>query len=379
MVTFIILELYVFFCGFDFLYIILFYNRCGHCKTLAPEYAKAATAFKKIDPSVKIAKIDATEAKDLAQQFAVQGFPTLKFLKNGATVDYDGGRTEKDIVNWLKKKTGPAYTVIKTVAELTKLQSSNDAVTVGVFAKDDSPEAKQFMEFTSASKHEQAFVITSSAEVRKHLDAKDDSIVVVKDFVFNDNKSVFKDFSKAETDVVEKFVGMATTPMIQEFTQEKANKIFGSDVKKHVLIFTDAKQTYHDKTIEAVKEAAHLHRGTALFVTIPTDNKGILDYFGLTQAECPKIIIADMTTGMKKFPLEGEITTTSINAHVDAFLAGELKPVLKSEEPLPEDTAGNVKIVKGKSFMDIVIDNDKDVLFEIYAPWCGHCKKLGKS
>ena len=35
-----------------------------------------------------------------------------------------------------------------------------------------------------------------------------------------------------------------------------------------------------------------------------------------------------------------------------------------------------MKVIVGETFNDIVLDNTKDVLFEMYAPWCGHCKKL---
>lgn len=71
---------------------------CGHCKSLAPEYVKAAANLKASGSEVKLAKVDATEHKELGSRFGVQGFPTLKWFVNAEPSDYQGGRTEDTIV-----------------------------------------------------------------------------------------------------------------------------------------------------------------------------------------------------------------------------------------------------------------------------------------
>jgi thioredoxin-like negative regulator of GroEL len=53
----------------------------GHCKSLAPEYAKAAKAMAEWNPPQYLAKVDATEHKEVAGRFDVKGFPTLKFFR----------------------------------------------------------------------------------------------------------------------------------------------------------------------------------------------------------------------------------------------------------------------------------------------------------
>ena len=62
-------------------------------QSLKPEWAKAATALKAHDPSILIAKVDATEEKELGNKYEVKGYPTIKWFVDGEPSEYSGGRT----------------------------------------------------------------------------------------------------------------------------------------------------------------------------------------------------------------------------------------------------------------------------------------------
>lgn len=73
---------------------------CGHCKSLEPEWAAAATEVQEqTKGKVKLATVDATVNQMLASRYGIRGFPTIKIFQKGEdAVAYDGGRTKADIV-----------------------------------------------------------------------------------------------------------------------------------------------------------------------------------------------------------------------------------------------------------------------------------------
>ena len=89
------------------------------------QYEKAASVLSSHDPAIVLAKVDANEEanKELATQFGVQGFPTLKILRNGGKLsqEYKGPREAEGIVSYLKKQVGPASAEIKSAEDASSL------------------------------------------------------------------------------------------------------------------------------------------------------------------------------------------------------------------------------------------------------------------
>jgi protein disulfide-isomerase A6 len=77
---------------------------CGHCKSLAPEWAQAAKEL--AGEEIALGAVDATVAQSLGQRFGVKGYPTIKYFPGGdkagdsSAQDYRGERKASAIVEF---------------------------------------------------------------------------------------------------------------------------------------------------------------------------------------------------------------------------------------------------------------------------------------
>ncbi|XP_073291808.1 protein disulfide isomerase-like 1-4 [Primulina huaijiensis] len=345
---------------------------CGHCKAMAPEYAAAATELKAVD--VKLAKVDATLENELAEKYEVQGFPTVYFFVDGEHKTYSGQRSKEAIVNWIKKKTGPGISNITTSEEAERILTSENKVVLGFLDTLVGPESQ---ELAAASKLDDDvnFYQTSNLNVAKmfHLEAdvKRPALVLLK----NEAEKVTHFDGQFQKSAIAEFVSANKLPLVTIFSRESASLIFESQIKKQLLLFSSSKDS--KKVIPIFEEAAKLFKGKIIFVSVEVDNeetgKPVANYFGVT-GDSPKVL-GYTVDDARKYVLDEEFTFENIKAFGQSFFDDKLKPFFKSD-PIPENNDGDVKVVVGNNFDDIVLDESKDVLLEIYAPWCGHCQAL---
>jgi len=362
----------------DFVLVEFYAPWCGHCKSLAPEYAKAATKLLTENPKIKLGKVDATVESDLATKFKVQGYPTLKFFRKGsdAPMEYNGGRDEAGIISWLNKKTGPAAVEIATTDDATKSQEKHDVFVLGFFKDQTTAEAKAFLQ-VAAELDTIEYGVTSADEVFAHHKVDKDGVVLFKKF--DEGRNDYDGDLTAVEDI-KTFIKGNQLPLIIEFTQEAAGKIFGGDIQKHALLFLSKKADSSKAQLEDYKIVAKQFKGQALFVYLDTDvedNGRILEFFGLKEKDTPAIRMISLKDDMTKFkPETSDLNAAAFETFVKSVLDGKMKPHLMSAEA-PEDWDKNpVKVLVGSNFAEVAKDQTKGVFVEFYAPWCGHCKQL---
>jgi len=71
---------------------------CGPCKMMAPAYHQAA---QRLEPGVRLLKVDTESAQDLAARYGIRSIPTLALFRNGREVARQPGAMDAaGIVAW---------------------------------------------------------------------------------------------------------------------------------------------------------------------------------------------------------------------------------------------------------------------------------------
>lgn len=257
---------------------------------------------------------------------------------------------------------------MENVEDAKKFVKSNTVTVIGFFKDRESAEAKAFLHAANIV-DEFPFAITSNEAVYKEYDAKCGAIILFKDF--DEGKAVFE--GEITDENVKKFVTSNSMPLVVEFNHDSAQRIFGGEIKNHLLLFLSKESGQIDKIRESIKDIAKKYREQVLFVSINADEEDhqrILEFFGMKKEEVPSMRLIRLEDDMSKYKPESDaITAENIDQFVQKFLDGKLKKHLLSQD-LPDDWDKTpVKTLVSSNFDAIAFDDKKDVLVEFYAPW----------
>jgi len=325
---------------------------CGHCKKLDPEYIKAAKTL--FDDGVKtpLIKIDATVETKLASDHGVNGYPTLKWFVGGSATDYDGPREAAGIVTWIKSMTGPAV-------------------------EDSEPKEDDKLSVTWYGKDKEEFESVAQANRKKA------SWYFVKG---DSEKLVIKHFGEEAVESTP-----ADKAAMEKFFKDSAYPLFGALDGDSFGLYMERENgmiwTLLDMTADNVKDKIEEVRPkmTDIAKTLGTDfsvtwtntiefKKVLESMFGVT--EFPKVIVQTKVGDKKNFIYDGDMSKEALMEYIEKVKKGEIQPHLKSEEIPAEPQEDPVKVIVGKTLEAKVFNSEQDVMLEVYAPWCGHCKKL---
>lgn len=344
---------------------------CGHCKSLAPEYEKAASLLKEKNSEVVLAKIDATENKQMSEKFSIEGFPTLKYFDNGKDFEYNGGRTAEEIVSWIEKRNGPSYTVCNSQEELNEHKKANDVVVV-FFGKEEGSEFLLFKE-TSQVYEGAPFLVVSDKNMLSENQINANSLVLFKNF--DEGRNILTNYSSLEE--IYEFIETSATKLVSSFDESTAEFIFGRS-NSAVFLYWDEEK--HESLKNVLDQVAPKFREKKIyFVTSGIQEEleqKLAEYVGVKQEHLPVVKIHQVKNNdVLKYTLLKPITVDNLTQFVEDFINGVLQPEYKSES-IPETQDSPVYKLVGKSFESIVKDQSKDVLVKFYAPWCGHCQAM---
>ncbi|KAK9690270.1 hypothetical protein RND81_09G117100 [Saponaria officinalis] len=350
---------------------------CPRSAELMPQFADAANSLNDLGSSVLMAKIDAERYPKTASSLGVKGYPTLLLFTNGTSQPYTGGFTSEEIVIWAQKKTGKPVVRLSSITEAEAFAKKYSKLVLGLFDKFEGSDYEEFVKAAVAD-NEIQFVETDSYDAANHIfpDVKPSKPFIGLIKHEPEKYTIFEEPIEAEK--VLQFLNYNKFPLVTTLTELNSVKVYSSPSKLQAFIF--AKADEFKPLLQPLQEVAKKFKTKIMFiyVDITEDNlaKPLLTMLGLEDSS-ETVVAAFDNKISSKYLLESEPTANKIEEFCSGLLDGTV-PLYYKSQAIPDNTNATVLAAVGKTLDDLVFSSSKNILLEVYIPWCPACETATK-
>lgn len=254
---------------------------CRYSKALKPEWKTLSEKLKDPLTPVKLAKVEAYDEKKIAEQYGIEGYPTIKLFIGGTPHDYKGERNAASILEFVNRKLKNSLTVVsdKNAIE-NKLK---DYEWVGVSIGDTDNDIVKDIAFDM---QDVLFVrISASAGKNLYSDTTDAKFVLVNNITGDHDN-----FKGAISEDLVEFINDKKFPPVARISKGTVEKIFLSEEPVLLLV---RRESGDDKAEKAFNDARKNKDLKGIFMAIANtkedvDNR-LASNLGLDSTDLPAV------------------------------------------------------------------------------------------
>ena len=347
--------------------------RCKHCKQLEPEMEGAAAELE--GWGVTVAKVDGTREKELADQYNVAGWPTIKMFRRGRVYEYNGPREKQNIIDFMKEQVKLPTEEKTHMLGITNNLDRLETTVVGFF----NGKSDLYDEYVVAANEMRGtykFLHTFDVDIAKSFKVPPDSVVVYQPEIYwseHENKTYTLSKKSGTYKEIIQFIRRSSVPLVGQRSKKNAN--FKYPEKPLIVIYYDvnyAHQYVKDTQFirKKILEIAQHFVDSNLKFAIANEDEYEDEIKSLGLEDSGSDVNVACFTDKQKFRMEpvDDFESSDLANFIEDLRTGKVKPFMRSM-PVPKKQDTIVRKVVAHNYDEEIHKTKKDAVVFFYAPW----------
>ncbi len=372
--------------------LVVFYaSWCGYCQELSPKWSEVARKLADAKSSVLVAAVDADENQVAAEEYDIEGLPTIKWISSGeaggklTAREYNGIPETERILRWVRKlESGTPAPDLKTTTDLENSRTFQTSI-IGVFNKLEGEAYSAFVEQALESDDDVSWFTTTDRGLAGVDSAP--TLVFTRNFSNAPLEVVRRPFARpgygdreSPAEEIAAFVDAHKHPDYYSFDASGISNMMETleyvEREYHVHAIVPSRLLEDKAFLQRAREAGRAIRDhSQLVLSVAGDDSEINDAFEIREVGDMVQVFFANTGSIKKYSPSGPVKPDDfgvdlIKTIMDSIEKEEDTYRLWASAPVPEkDTDKHGVVTAVRSTLETIVgDQSKDVVVISYVP-----------